>query len=429
MRWVSALLLWCGCYDFAADLRTCQRLGRCSTPCTMNEQCGAGEACVSGVCERPAVMTCAATMLPGPTACGAARDLYLSPAGADSQPGTEALPRRTLAGLALSAGDRIHVGPGVYGSADFELTTDGRADCPITLEGAPDGGTVVLTSASSPMTLDASHWRISRLTFRARGFGSAGSAFTSSRRQLRDNVIFHVSAVAEDAVHHLAVLEFCEDCSIVASTFGAADGGEVSRTAFVAYSPRFVFRGNRVEGPTVQPAVTVGSSSAGALVEANTFVGARPARFESPDGAFVRNVVRDGPTFSNTAVLVQGAARVESNTFVNVGAALVSDDGEFRNNLVSLAGAGGPEFRAAGGYNLFNTVRPTRDGGAGASDVVALPQLDAQLQPLEGSPAIDAADPSSPVPLGGGVRADIGALERGATRGADGRLCFPDAGG
>jgi hypothetical protein len=39
---------------------------------------------------------------------------------------------------------------------------------------------------------------------------------------------------------------------------------------------------------------------------------------------------------------------------------------------------------------------------------------------------VDASDPARAVPPGGGARADIGALERGATRLPDGRYCTDD---
>jgi hypothetical protein len=42
-------------------------------------------------------------------------------------------------------------------------------------------------------------------------------------------------------------------------------------------------------------------------------------------------------------------------------------------------------------------------------------KLDTDGVLLDGSPAIDAADPSLAVPAGEGTRADIGAFERGTT--------------
>lgn len=423
MRWLG-LVLVAACTDFEADLRTCAALGRCRVPCERSSDCGEGLSCREGTCEAPTTV-CVATTLPGPTRCGSDRDLFIAPTGLDSNPGTREAPRRTFDGLALLPGDRLHALPGVYVGA-LLLSGQGRSDCPITFDGTADGGTRFETTTRTNLVVSGSFWRLSGFTVRAREFGNLPSGLgTSANAGQREVLVLDVDFEWEGRVQQVAAFDFCEDCGVVASRFTAKDSGDASNLVFVSYAPRFLFRGNTARGLVIRDAVLSETNSPAMVVEGNVFEGMSAARFGA-GGAFRRNVVRDDPQADATTVLVAGADRVESNTFVNLGRATVADRGVFSNNLVSLAGVGsaGP----IGSYNLFNAVRPYADAGVSATDVVALPRLDPELVPLADSPALDAADPQLPVPAGGGARADIGALERGASRGVDGRYCVTDAG-
>jgi hypothetical protein len=133
---------------------------------------------------------------------------------------------------------------------------------------------------------------------------------------------------------------------------------------------------------------------------------------------------------------VNGAAEVLSNTFANLGGSVgaVRKNGAltFRNNIVvnayvgvaiPVSGDTGPLDAA---YNLFDGVNfPYLPGTLAPTDVIGPALLQSDGTPAANSAAIDAADPALPVPPDGGARADIGAIERGATKIDDGRYCLP----
>jgi len=183
--------------------------------------------------------------------------------------------------------------------------------------------------------------------------------------------------------------------------------------------------GNRVVGELVTAAFLTRSNTVNASVVGNTFSGCAAATFDAPGGTFARNLVSD----VSGGTMVIGAERVVHNTFLRLGNGVATRGARvFSGNIVSIAGTA-REATQGGGFNLFNTVSPSEDGGAFSTDLIALPKLDPSGLPLADSPAIDAADPSDAVPPGGGARADIGAFERGSERLPDGRYCLPpDAG-
>lgn len=166
----------------------------------------------------------------------------------------------------------------------------------------------------------------------------------------------------------------------------------------------------------------------------NVFTGAwgTPIQGRSDPSAVVeRNLFHDiiCPGGCTPHVVVMNAGIVRGNTFVSIDGAIAADRGVFRDNIVSgLAGGSGLSAAGAeGGYNLFADVpKPYASGGVDGTDRGGPIALDADFVPTAASPALDASDPARPVPPGGGARADIGALERGATKLGDGRYCTDD---
>lgn len=403
-----ALVSLAGCIDFAQDVKTCIELGRCAPP----------------VAECPG-----APFPPPPTKCGSDRDLYLAADGDDGNDASLSSPRRTLVGFPLLAGDRIHLAAGVW-DGGFGFQGDGLADCPITIEGAPGNASVVRVT-SPPLRVSGSHWRVS--SFRV--VGSTGATNVNNGIEVRDGNGGRVSGVsvvrvdfhALELVQSVLYFERCDGCSVLGSSFDTEPGVPFGYAVQVWATPGFVFRGNRVKGGTVETAIIAQSSSTGVVVEGNEFEGGNPVDFRDPGGRFTRNVVRD----VNGGVMVVGAELVSHNTFLRLGTGSAARGGAFVNNVVSLAGLGyDGAAHGDGGFNLFNAVAAAySSGNVGRGDLTALPALGADLVPMSGSPLVDAADPSSPVPPGGGLRADIGARELGATRSANGTYCFSADGG
>jgi hypothetical protein len=179
-------------------------------------------------------------------------------------------------------------------------------------------------------------------------------------------------------------------------------------------------KGNRfrtdADGPTIQLENMTGT------VEGNELWGAMgfsAVQFVNGGAGVVRrNFFHD--LTSSTLVAVRGAQQVVSNTFVNLAGAAASC-GTFKDNAVVRTAGGVQCATEAHGYNLYDQAGVI--GTLDATDKTGTAQLGTDGVPLSGSPAIDAADPALPVPLGGGTRADIGAFERGATRSPDGTYC------
>ncbi len=410
--WLGVGLALAGCFDFSRDYAACVASGKCSDGVVPAE--------------------CSGSPFPPPTACANNRDLYVSPSGDDGAPGTQDRPRKTLGGVVLSAGDRIHFLPGVY-DGGLTLNGDGVSDCPITADGDPGMTSVFHTEYETPLAVRGSHWRVSNLVVEGRGYGGGTSGvYVGSAPAVSDVTLQQMQFRIVDSIQAIALFEFCTGCSLVASQV-VSDGGYASSSVQVWSSPNFVFQGNVVQGQSFSGAVTF-HSSPNALVALNDFelISAGAVKFEN-GGQFVRNVVRN----ANGVTAVSGADSVVSNTFTNFTNSVAADTGDFRDNIVE--GADSTEANTStglgasdggGAYNFFYRVKPYASGGAGATDVVGTARVtyDADFVPRADSPVIDAADPALPVPAGGGTRADIGARERGASRRADGRYCAPDAG-
>jgi hypothetical protein len=206
----------------------------------------------------------------------------------------------------------------------------------------------------------------------------------------------------------------CSGISIVDSRFV----GPRAPALFVAQSCEGpLVEGNVFETDAVGPTVQI-ESRRGGVVVGNDFSGRMPyGAVEFTDSNNDAGIVRRNrfhDLSATDAIVVRQAALVTHNTFERI-AGTAASCGAFQNNLLQAVNVGLACGSSPRGFNLFDEVStPLAQGPLAPTDLRVRAELesDGRLKPI--SPAIDAADPSSPVPRGGGARADIGAFERGA---------------
>lgn len=386
------------------------------------KKCAPERACPAGLHCDPRDWTCRSTPAgcpsppPAPATC-TGTDLYLSPDGHDEEDGTDpARPRRSLAGLSLNAGDRVHLAASRYPDPlGVPLGLAGSPSCPITISGT--GGT---TELESLLLLDTiNHLKVQDLAVsggvHVRNGQSGGVSIA--------RVEFRSTDSSARAPAHIQI-DSCAGCLIEACEFWN------TRTA-VLISERtsgLTFRLNRVSGgdPDRLAAISI-KGDASALVEHNELSGDWRVCVSVDGGKLERNVFFDLSTPGAVGVQGDGAA-VTSNSFLRFGASGAAAAGAavFRNNLVHGVAIGLAVATAYdAGFNLFDGVIEPYPQGSSliASDIEGPAKLEPDFTPDASSPAVDAADPALPVPLGGGARADIGARERGAWRQKDGSYC------
>lgn len=377
----------------------------------------------------------------GPTACPLDVDpaenaclgttWYLSPTGDDAFDGRSPGQARLTIPAAARRGDTVHLLGGVYPRAPaLAVGMSGSAACPFVVEGEPDGGSVL----QDTLELGGSYVVFRDLVFSP--LDTNGVEVTSFASHITfQRCTFRSRPPTQGYPVELNLHNGCDDCVVRESSFESPDGV----APINAGGPRFAFRGNRVRsGAAAGPAFY----GAAPVVEGNDFSG---IWLETPhldftgstDARLSRNVFHDLVAVFSDKRLIGGPVRVSHNTFSNIAGnavPLVAGVSRFDNNLVTIAewvvGGPGPD---AGDWNVFDPSvrRPYADWDGGAlkgSDRIAQVNLDPDGVPLAGSAAIDSADPSHAVPPGGGLRADVGARERGATRLPDGRYCLTDGG-
>jgi hypothetical protein len=390
------VLVLMGCHDFSAEVNQCLAIGKC--------------VCPYGHSFSPVA------------ACGNDRDLYVSWTGSDSNPGTSAsAPRASLDGVSLLPGDRVHFTGTFQGG--FETYDNGTATCPITF----DGDATFVVDGGNGVRLGGSNVRFSGVHFEefnsgdpyiSGGFVIEPGGGGPATDVLVDNVTFNTDEDMRSAVY----LQGCLRCTIRGSTFTGTGGKGNVLQAWASDETQLL--NNKVRTTSYGQAFYL-LEDTHSLIAGNEFIGVQAAGYQQADQAtgniFQHNIVHD----VSGGVIVDGASVVQHNTFVNLGDAVVSTLGVFRANIVSTAGigldAGAP---GTGGYNLFNATGAYASGPAGTTDLSGPPKLDpTTYAPLPGSPVIDAADPNDPVPIGGGARADIGAIEAGAVRLPGGAYC------
>ncbi|MBL8911803.1 MAG: hypothetical protein JNM17_14010 [Archangium sp.] len=407
--------------------------------CAMTEpRCLPGFECVDDFCvpvgsapgdggaEDDAGFTCASDRDPLASAC-AGSDWFLAQNGNDANDGrSSATPRRTLMPASVNGGDRIHL-LGRW-TVDPQLASlSGTASCPVIITGEADGGTV-LTAKND---LGGSNVVWTRMTVAPSGDLDSFELINAGRFITFHEVTFTGGPVTNGQYPYFIRLEpaaRCDDCTVRNCTFLTG-----AQRVVTVDGSNFSFLGNRVvlrEGPNIE------SGGANSRIEGNDFSGAFNdfvVRIDSGTVAF--NVFHHIEViFPNKVMLTATNARVTRNTFTqieddNPGAPLV-EAMRFDNNLISAANrvvAGAPP--PGGDWNVFSTDVPlpyfASDGGVFGTDRRASVDFEPGFVPLAGSVAIDGADPTLPVPQGGGLRGDVGAVERGAQRISTGTYCPP----
>lgn len=385
-----------------------------------------------------------------PQAC-AGQDYFVSPDGSDLQTGMDrSAPVKSAGRLRPLPGDRIHLLPGTY-SEPITLAASGSARCPITLSGEATPGVPfpgnLLAKVTARLVVTGSHWTVSDLAFEVRSFavalliGSSMGGVTLARAAFSHGREGLGGALDTDPcdIH----VETCPTgCEVTQSRFETPGGNGVPSSIYIkAGASGFSIQGNTFVGQGCTHALAIVADKV--AVAGNDFSGLVNGPvidlWDMSAGSvrFTRNVVHD-ITGDGRALFARPtvSAEVVSNTFVSLRgttevAASISA-GTFADNLVSDVQGGTTLPRPVeGAFNLFARVPmpygdSTAETLAGRTDqVVPSAELmeDFSLGPT--SPAIDAADPALSVPAGGGARADIGALEKGAMRLPDGAYCLP----
>lgn len=435
-------LLLCGLAATACSINVPLEGKRCAAT---EPRCLTGYACVDDLCvasgsasdggsdggTTEADAGCALDVDPAATSCP--RDVYyLDPNGNDTNDGrTPATARRTIGSAqGLNAGDEIRLAAGTWTTAPVLGDLPSARGCPILISGAPDGGTRLtgrLRLSSSYTVLRGVSFAVPNanaleLTTDVTGLVLDGCRFASPSPSMN---VFPTEVV-------LGRGNVCTDCLVRGCTFESGSGvGAVD-----VEGPNFEFRGNQVRFVRGDGFAIGGTE---VRFEGNDFSGSfnrdNHVRFGSSSARVAFNVFHDvTAVFPDKPMLSGSRLRVSRNTFVRIRGNQVPlvDPQRFDDNLVTevddVLNLGAP---ASGDHNIFDptVTRPYLDGGVQGSDRIAAVDFEpGTFVPRAGTAAIDGADPSLPVPSGGGAIADVGALERGANRGADGRYCLADGG-
>lgn len=153
-----------------------------------------------------------ASKLPRPLPLSRGKVHYVAPGGRDTNPGTKALPWRTIQKAAdtLAPGQRVLVRRGVY-RENVQLRRSGTAAKPITIAAYP-GHRPVVQHERYPFEIDAAYYRIRGFVIqRARGTSSTNVYFESGAHhvELAGNEIRFSQdqgVYSEEETHHLHVL-------------------------------------------------------------------------------------------------------------------------------------------------------------------------------------------------------------------------------
>lgn len=427
MRWLVALLA-CGC-TVSVELEGKECAG--SEPL-----CLPGYACVGGRCVKrggslDAGPGCAQQLEDPAASTCAGNTYYLSPTGDDAQDGgTPSTARRTLSGITLRRGDIVSLLGGTWAQAPSLGPASGNASCPLLLRGEPDGGTVL----RGPLSLENDYLVVRWLTFAAQN--QDGLVLTQSAHVTLQAVTFALPEPTSGFPVALKLNGPCTDCTVRESTFASGPGVALMNGAAV---PGFRFFGNRIVLAQLGEGLSL--EGPGAVVEGNDFTGRHATNDGVIDarnaaGALItRNVFHDIEAwFADKPFIVGG--RISHNTFAGLRSntsPLVRNVERFDSNLVvdtdHVLSSAAPD---GGDYNVFDpSVNAAYAGGGmpNGTDRVAAVRFDGLTWvPTAGSAAIDSANPADAVPSGGGLVADVGALERGATLLPDGRYCLGDGG-
>jgi hypothetical protein len=379
----------------------------------------------------PSDAGCPLDVDPAQNAC-AGTTWYLSPTGLDTNDGRSPASPRLTVPPGLMRGDVLHLLGGTYTQGlAIARSMAGTAACPLLVEGEPDGGTVMRATVE----FEGSYVVFRHLVFNALDADAITVTSTASRATFQ-YLTFRTQPPNQLFPVDLHLYGDCTDCVVRECVFESSAGVAPVHSS----GDRFVFRGNRV---TVREGAGMSIGGVDAVIEGNDFSGVFNDEawldFTGATGARLsRNVFHDLAAGYPDKFLVRGPVRITHNTFANItdnAIPLVTLATRFDDNLVTdalwVVGAPAPD---AGDFNVFDpsVTRPYADWDGGAlpgTDRIAQVRFDgATWVPSAGSAAIDSANPADAVPPGGGARADVGAVERGATALPDGRYCLLDGG-
>ncbi|MFO0598438.1 MAG: right-handed parallel beta-helix repeat-containing protein [Myxococcaceae bacterium] len=396
--------------------------------------CLAGYDCIDGQCVRGGptgggnttgggggtVPTCHLFDAEPTSRCGTRTERYLAPTGSDTASGlTPAEAWATLNNKSLPGGARVHLEAGDYTTAnvlDTVTVTGGGAVCPLEITGPLDGGVAKLKTST---TLHSSNVWVHDLTLAPADTTAAINVpFMSDVRLER----LQFRAAYTGGFPRDVESTGTDQLTITGCTF-ASTGGEALNINFGSAT----ITGNVIVGAGGQLAIPAGAFFAGNDVSGD-WNGPTIVFRSNGDGGLtiVRNVFHDLNTSSGPLAVTDDAELVEGNTFFNI-AGTAAKTGVFRDNLLVgvTRGSALSAANASADFNLFDTVATPYASGQGANDLMATATFEpGTFVPAANSPAIDRADPNRPVPLGGGLRADIGAFERDAGIDANRRVCL-----
>ncbi|MEK7415805.1 MAG: DUF1565 domain-containing protein [Planctomycetota bacterium] len=367
-----------------------------------------------------------------------AADLYVAPTGDDKNAGSKDAPLKTIqAGIdKAQPGDSVLVEKGVYRER-FIGKKSGTDSARVTIKSSPRRAAIMegFELAGSYVTIEG--FQVTH------GFGSfvgTGIDCKGNNNLITDNYIFEVrkqglsvSGNANQVVKN-KIYKPCQGMGAQGKDY-LIEGNDISRVYNYGYLDgdyaRFfgengVWRGNFLHG-------NIMSERAG-----------HPDGFQTFDdnGEYVKNMLFENNLIGDTvaAGMLQawysknsGGLIFRRNVFYNLQQGLsggtipnLTIENNTFYNIIERCGEGGPgsvwknniyvncRSTVSSDYSLFYKVAGKKPGSGcvpGEADplLVDPDQLDFRLKP--GSPAIDAGDPATITPEGGGGRVDLGAYE------------------
>jgi len=389
----------------------------------------------------------------------AGRTYYVAPAGDDENDGSRSAPFRTLmrATLALKEGDTLLVRDGIY-EQNLVLSTasghrSGAVGRSIAVRAFPGEHPILKAEATGSRTAvqvgpdpKLQHWVLDGLTFGGestlRGIGISGARdITISDCRLAPGLPSAAIGIAIDGGAQDIRLVGCvlNQPIDVQVDVGAANNVAIRECEFTRFDGRHAIRKTGGQGGNLliadsrlhdaaprEGAILLGAGASGSRIAGTILSHLR--------GAGADGIVMDG----------SGQIVVENNViYASDGAAIriasMGQLGVLRNNIVARCGQGIEVTADDGGrwtdgsivdYNIFfdnardfaiasadaGRLRHQPTGNCFECDPLFADADAGDFRLLAESPAIDAGDPQSAIPAGGGARVDIGRYEAGASR-------------